>query len=112
MLSFFLATGGTYPRKYSIFPLAKGGDAVHFLPRLGLSRRRLSRSCFRRSSLQARPNFERAWRPVLRLRRWANTAELLAADNDEQDIRPAAAVDHGLRQFVDQLPIGKLHSAA
>ena len=43
--------------------------------------------------------------------RWANAAELLAANKDEQDIRPATAIDHGLRQFVDQLPIGKLHSA-
>ena len=43
--------------------------------------------------------------------RWANTPELLAANKDEQDIRPAATIDHGLRQLVNELTIGKLHSA-
>ena len=43
--------------------------------------------------------------------RWANAAELLAANKDEQDIRPAATIDHGLRQLVNELTIGKLHSA-
>ena len=57
------------------------------------------------------------WKSVVRASalgcrgRWANAAELLAANKDEQDIRPATAIDHGLRQFVDQRPIGKLHSA-